>query len=583
MSNDERSRPDPAGRDPVGTDDANTEELDPRRWIVLVILLGAGFMDMLDVTIVNVAVPSMLRDLKAEYSQIEWVVAGYVIGFAALLVTGGRLGDIYGRKKLFLIGVAGFTLASLFCGIAVNPNMLIGARLAQGAMAGLMVPQVLAIVHVTFPADERGKVLGIWGSVLGFASVAGVIVGGLLVEGDVFGLEWRSIFLINLPVGLIALIAGWFVVGESHSPTAPKLDLLGMVLAVSGILLLIYPLIKGRDHGWPAWIFAMMAASAVVLALFVAYEHRRTRTVGSPLVVLGLFRARAFTTGMVGYLIFWISLGGFFLVWTLYLQMGLGWSPLHAGLTAAIFAVGAGAGSGLSVEVLTPRFGRKVLMAGALFNAAGFAWYALAADHYGPGISSWGMAGPLVLAGFGFGLVIAPIVDVILAGVDRHDAGSASGLLNTTQQVGWALGVALVGVLFFAQLEHDSGRGVDEVTPALSRQLSAAGVPKQNQEQILAGFRACVRDRSEANDPTVVPASCRPGPGQPSAVVQALTESGAKANAHNFSRGFSIALWYGIGILIIVFFAMFGLPRRARPRDLDAELPVHEPVDAAGR
>lgn len=582
MPHDKRGHPDAAGQGPAGTNNEDPQGLDPRRWLALVILVGAGFMDMLDVTIVNVAVPSMLRDLKAEYSQIEWVVAGYVIGFAALLVTGGRLGDIFGRKKLFLIGVAGFTIASLLCGIAVNPNMLIGARLFQGAMAGLMVPQVLAIVHVTFPAKERGKVLGIWGSTLGFASVAGVIIGGLLVQGDVFGLEWRTIFLLNLPIGLVALVAAWFVLRESRSLTAPKLDLIGMVLAVGGILLLVYPLIKGRDYGWPTWTFAMMVASVLVLGLFVAYELRRTRTVGSPLVVLGLFRRQAFTSGMIVYLIFWISLGGFFLVWTLYLQLGLGWTPLHAGLTAAIFAVGGGAGSGLSVEVLTPRFGRKVLMAGALLNAAGFAGYALAANHYGPGIGTWEMAGPLLVAGFGFGLVIAPIVDVILAGVHMHDAGSASGLLNTTQQVGWALGVALVGVLFFAQLDHDSGRGVDKATPAMSRQLDAAGVPAQNQEQILAGFRTCVQERSAAKDPTTVPASCRPRPGQPAELQQVLNTAGVNANAHNFSRTFAITLWYAIGILVVVFLGMFGLPRKARTGDLDAELPTYEPVDATG-
>ncbi|WP_243722440.1 MFS transporter [Actinomadura sp. 7K507] len=544
----------------------------PRRWLALVILLGAGFMDMLDVTIVNVAVPSMLRDLEAEYSQIEWVVAGYVIGFAGLLVTGGRLGDIFGRKKIFLLGVVGFTAASLFCGIAVNAEMLIAGRIAQGAMAGLMVPQVLAIIHVTFPPGERGKVLGIWGSVLGFASVAGVIVGGLLVEWDLFGLGWRAIFLINLPVGLAAVVAGYFVVQESRSLTAPKLDLVGMVLAVSGIALMIYPLIKGRDHGWPAWTFAMMVGSLLVLGLFTAYERRRTRTVGSPLVVLGLFRVQAFSTGMVAYLIFWISLGGFFLVWTFYMQLGLGWTALHAGMTAAIFAVGAGAGSGLSVELLTPRFGRKVLMAGALFNAAGFGWYAVAANHHGPEIGTWDMAGPLVLAGFGFGLVIAPIVDVILTGVDRHDAGSASGLLNTTQQVGWALGVALVGVLFFHQLDQDSARGVEKATPALTQQLTAAGVPAQEQSRILDGFRACVRERSAAGDPTHVPESCQPQPGAPAALQEAMASAGEEATAHNFSRTFSITLWYAVGILVLVFIGMFGLPRKARPRDFDAEV-----------
>lgn len=204
---------------------------DPRRWLALVVLLVAGFMDLLDATIVNVAIPTVMEDLDAEYAQVEWVVAGYVLGFAALLVTGGRLGDTYGRKRVFLIGVVGFTVASALCGVAVDAGMLIGGRFLQGAMAGLMVPQILAIAHVTFPAAERGKVLGIWGGVLGSASVAGLTLGGVLVEWDLFGLDWRLIFLVNLPVGVAAVVAAWFLVHESRSPAAPRLDPVGVVLA----------------------------------------------------------------------------------------------------------------------------------------------------------------------------------------------------------------------------------------------------------------------------------------------------------------------------------------------------------------
>ncbi|WP_205856171.1 MFS transporter, partial [Phytoactinopolyspora endophytica] len=197
------------------TDETST--LDRRRWLALVVVLVAGFMDLLDVTIVNVAIPSIMRDLGAEYSQIEWIVAGYVLAFAAVLITGGRLGDIFGRKRLFLVGVAGFTVASALCGVAGDPVMLIGGRFLQGAAAGLMVPQILAIIHVTFPRRERGKVLGLWGGVLGSASVAGLILGGVLVEWDVLGLGWRPIFLVNVPVGLAAMVAAWFVVRESRS------------------------------------------------------------------------------------------------------------------------------------------------------------------------------------------------------------------------------------------------------------------------------------------------------------------------------------------------------------------------------
>src|SRR5215475_6575620 len=347
MTDDTHSRTQMPGLDQAGADGTAPSALDPRRWAALVVILVAGVMDLLDVTIVNVAAPSILRDLQATYVQFEWVVSAYVLGFAALLITGGRLGDIFGRKRIFLIGVAGFTVASALCGLAVSPAMLIAARFFEGAMAGLMVPQILAIIHVTFPLQERGKVFGIWGGVLGSASVAGVVLGGVLVQWNLAGWQWRPIFLVNIPVGVAALAAAWFVGPESRSPAALRLDLPGMVLAITGVLMLVYPLTEGRSLGWPAWTFLLMAGSVIVMAVFVVWERWRTNTVGSPLVVLSLFRARAFTAGMTVWTIFWIALGGFFLVWTLYMQVGLGWTPLHAGLTAASFAVGAAAGAGL--------------------------------------------------------------------------------------------------------------------------------------------------------------------------------------------------------------------------------------------
>jgi EmrB/QacA subfamily drug resistance transporter len=550
---------------------------DRRRWLALVVVLVAAFMDLLDVTIVNVAVPSILRDLKAQYAEIEWIVVGYVLGFAAVLITGGRLGDIFGRKRLFLIGMGGFTIASALCGVANSPGLLIGARFLEGAMGGLMVPQILAIIHVTFSHEERGKVFGLYGGIAGSASVAGLIVGGLLLQWNLFGWEWRPIFLVNVPVGLAAMLAAWLLIRESRSATAPRLDLIGMALAVTGVLMLVYPLTEGRSLGWPVWTFLLLAGAGLLLGVFVTYERRRTRRVGSPLVVLSLFGARGFASGIAVYLIFWIAFGAFFLVWTLYMQVGLRWTPLHAGLTAASFAVGAGAGAGVSIQVLTPRFGRQVLMAGALLNAIGFGGYAWVSSHFGPAIDSWQMVVPLVITGIGFGLVVAPMIDLILTDVPVRDAGSASGLLNTTQQLGMALGVALVGVIFFAQLATDSGRGVDAVTASLHTQLTAAGIPFSSQDGLIAGFRACVRDRSAATDPTKIPASCQIGSAQQGPlpvdkVREVLTSAGEEANAHNFSRTFSITLGYTAGILIVVFLGLFALPRRVRARDLHAEL-----------
>lgn len=425
---------------------------DPRRWLALAVILFAGFMDLLDATIVNVAIPSMLKNLQAGYAQIEWIVAGYALGFSAVLIVAGRLGDIYGRKRLFLVGVAGFTLASALCGVAVSPGMLIATRLFQGAMAGTMIPQILSIIHATFPPQERRNAYGLFGAVVGCASAAGLIIGGLLVQWNLFGLHWRPVFLVNVPVGIAAVVAGWYLIRENKSATAPQLDVVGAVLASGATLLLAFPLTEGRAQGWPAWAFLLMAGAVAVLVILVRYERRRDATIGSPLVAPRLFRSPAFTLGIALLVIFSVSFAGFFFAWTLYLQVGLGWTPLHAGATAVSFALAAMVGSALSMAALTPKFGRRVLMAGAVLNAVGFAGYAILAVHYGQAISSWPMLAPLIIAGSGFGLVIAPIIDLILSDVPVGDAGSASGLLSAVQEFGNGFGVVLAGIVFFGYL-----------------------------------------------------------------------------------------------------------------------------------
>ncbi len=226
---------------------------DRRRWFALAIVMTAAFMDLVDVTIVNVAIPSIQRDAGASFSQIQWITAGYALAFAAGLITGGRLGDIHGRKRLFLVGIGGFTLASALCGFAANPEMLVASRILQGGMAAMMVPQVLSIVHATFPAHERGKVFGLFGAIVGLGAVSGPLLGALLTEWNLFGLEWRPIFLINLPVGIAGLILGSRFITESKAPRALKLDLVGVTLVTLGLLMLLYPLTRGDELGWPAW------------------------------------------------------------------------------------------------------------------------------------------------------------------------------------------------------------------------------------------------------------------------------------------------------------------------------------------
>lgn len=539
---------------------------DPRRWLAFAVVLVAGFVDLVDSTIVNVAVPSIQGDLHADYAQIEWVVAAYVLSFAALLILSGRLGDSYGRKRLFMIGMAGFTISSLCCGLSVNPGMLIAARFAQGATAGLMVTQILAILRVTFPRHERGKAVGIFGAVTGSSAVFGLALGGVIVQWDLFGWQWRTIFLINVPVGVAALIAAAIVVRDSRAPQRPKLDVIGMLLALAAVALLVYPLTEGRHLGWPAWTFAMVAGSIVLLAVFIVFERRRIATVGSALVEFGVFRSRSFSVGMGMWWLFWIASGGFFFAWTLFLQQGLGWTPLHAGLTAATFAVGVGIGAGNAPDKLVPKFGRNVLLAGGLINAAGLLTFAWMVWHYGPSLNSWQIIPVHVLSGIGFGLVVAPTLDLLLGQVSGRDAGTASGLLNTVQQLGLALGVALVGVVFFTLLGTGYSRGVDAVTPGLRTELKTLGVSAQAQDTILANFRTCLQERSASVDATVVPASCGVT-GTDGRTAAVLTEAGARANAENFSYAYGGVLLLASGILVIVSVGFLALPRHARMAD----------------
>ncbi|WP_329244227.1 MFS transporter [Streptomyces canus] len=438
-----------------GTPDAPPAAGDRRRWFALAIVMTAAFMDLVDVTIVNIAIPSIRQDAGASVSQIQWITAGYALAFAAGLITGGRLGDIHGRKRLFLVGIGGFTLASALCGFAANPEMLVASRILQGGMAAMMVPQVLSIVHATFPAHERGKVFGLFGAIVGLGAVSGPLLGALLTEWNLFGLEWRPIFLINLPVGIAGLVLGSRFITESKAPRALKLDLVGVALVVVGLLLLLYPLTRGEELDWPLWGYVSMAGAPLVFAALVAYERRKGARDGSPLVELSLFKVKSFAAGIAVQTVFGVGLGIFFLVWTLYMQTGLGWSPLRAGLTGVPFSIAVSTAAGLSVQQLVPRFGRKVLQAGALLMAVGVLLYLWEAERYGMGISSWQMALPLVVMGAGMGLIVAPLTDAVLSEVPREHAGSASGLINTVQQMGNALGLGLVSVVFFGVIGDD--------------------------------------------------------------------------------------------------------------------------------
>jgi EmrB/QacA subfamily drug resistance transporter len=419
-------------------------------------ILAVECMDLLDGTIVNVASPSIRADLHTSLSALQWIAGGYALAFAVGLVTGGRMGDIFGRRRLFLIGIAGFTLSSALCGLATSPGMLIAFRLVQGTFAAVMIPQGFGIIRQAFPPDELQKAFGLFGPVIGASAVLGPILGGALVDGNLFGTGWRMVFLVNVPVGVVAFGGSQRVLPESRAERRPTLDLGGAVLVSLAAALLVYPLIQGREAGWPAWTFVSIAASVLTLVAFVALERRRERAGVSPLVTPSLFRKRVFSAGLATVLVFFSGMIGLILVFTLYLQLGQGFSAIGAGVAFAPWALGVASGAGAGAGFLGPRLGRPTLHLGLAVMAAGLAAMLAVVHGGGDHVSAWALAGPEALAGVGMGAMLAPLFDFVLAGVDDDEVGSASGVLNALQQLAGAVGIAVIGTVFFS-LGHSHG------------------------------------------------------------------------------------------------------------------------------
>ena len=418
------------------------------RGLAMGVLIFASFMDLLDATIVNVALPSIRADLGASGAQLEWVVGGYLLTFAVLMITGGRLGDMFGRRLLFVTGVLGFTLGSLAACVAPTIGVLLAARVVQGAGAALMVPQVLSSVQALYRPRERAAVFGVIGAVSGLSAVIGPVVGGWLVSSDAFGVGWRSIFLINVPIGFALVVLALRWVPDTRSDHPVHLDPVGLVLATVGLLGVVYALVEGRQQDWAPWIWATGAAGLAVLALFVAQQVRRERRTGSALLPMRLFSDRGFSAGLVTQGTFQGSLAGFALVLTIYVQTGLGWSAIHAGLTLLPFSLGAFVGTAISVP-LGMKLGKVVMVTGALLQSSATVWVLAIVHSQGDGLSTWPLAPALAVSGIGLGLLVVPLVDVALATIPTSEAGAASGTYGTVQQVGAALGVAITGTVFF--------------------------------------------------------------------------------------------------------------------------------------
>jgi EmrB/QacA subfamily drug resistance transporter len=419
-------------------------------------MIAAVTMDLIDLTIVNVALPTIRADLKASPSQLEWVISAYMLSFAALLIIAGSFGDLLGRRRIFLAGIAVFGAASLAAGLAQRPLELIAARVVQGAAAAAMTPQLLATFRAIFTHEERGKAFGIYGATLGFASAVGLIAGGVLTDADLFGWGWRTVFLVNLPIALATFVLAVRAVPETRDPQAGRPDLIGALLLSASLVAIAYPLVEGRSHGWPAWGWLLLAAGVAGLVALGLIEQRRTHTRVAPLLRPSLLRIPAFSAGLAVMAAFAAGLQGFFLILAVWLQTGIGFSPLGAGLTALAFSIGSFALAALAVP-LARRYGRIVLFGGGVLMALGALAVRIGASHVDGPTDFWPIVPGLAIAGIGLSLQIIPLANVVLAAVPREVAGGAGGTFSTMQQIGGALGIAIVGTVFFDRVAAGGG------------------------------------------------------------------------------------------------------------------------------
>lgn len=422
------------------------------RLLATIVILLAAAMDLLDTTIVNIAIPTIQHSLHAGYNLMQWVLVGYTLTFAVMLISGGRLGDIFGYKKLFMIGVGSFGVVSLLCGLAPNIGMLIAFRVLQGACAALMVPQATSLIQLMYKPKERGSVMGLFGAIGGLSAILGPLIGGALLHANIAGLGWRTLFFVNIIVAILALVAGHYLLPGGKSPHPLHLDIGGTVLITTALALFVLPLIEGRELHWPLWSFVMLAASVPLFIAFLLYERYKSRQGHTSIVEFSLFKQPTFTRGLWLNILFEMILGGLLLAFTLVLQQGLEFSALKAALTTIPMIVGIVIGVAVLGEPLIPKIGRYVVTLGGAILVVGVAATAMVFNHYGLAIHAWQFAPSLFVQGLGMGLVTGPLFAITLQHVDSAHAGSASGILESVEQLGSVLGVVLLGGIFFGQI-----------------------------------------------------------------------------------------------------------------------------------
>ncbi|MFD8002641.1 MFS transporter [Streptomyces mirabilis] len=521
-------------------------------WAILITLSLGFFMTLLDLTIVNIAIPDMGQDLDASLDEILWVVNAYTLALAVLMITAGRLGDLRGKRNLFLAGVALFTLASLACGLAQNPAQLIAFRAVQGLGAALLMPQTLSIIAEVFPADRRGAAMGIWGVVAGVSGALGPIIGGALITH----LDWRWIFFVNLPLGVVVLGLAAAVIPGSRRTVRHRFDTLGVLLASGTLFCLAFGLTEGQRYDWNAWIWSLFGAAALLFAAFLG--HERGQQGDDPLVPFSLFKDRNFT--LINFVGVTVSFGvvGMFLPLTIYLQSVLGFSALKSGLVLLPLALGSFVTAG-PAGVLADKIGGKfILMTGLLAWTAALVWIVGAAEVG----SSWtAVAFPLFLAGLGAGCTFAPMATEVMRNVPAKLAGAASGVNNALRQVGSVLAGAVVGAVLQAQLAS-----------------SLTDQARQRAGQLPAAYRdGFVDGFSQAGTDVNARQAARLPEGVPHDIADRMRALGAQVFGHGFVHAMGPAVLVSAAVLLTGALTCLAVRRHRGPSANPHALPVYEP------
>ena len=419
------------------------------RWLVLTVVLVAEIMDLFDATIVNVAGPTLAEKLSASNTDLQWVIGGYALALGSGLILGGRLGDRFGRRNMFLFGLAGFTLASLLCAIAPNVAALIIFRFIQGFLGAMLLPQGFGLIRESFPPKEFGKAFAAYGPAFGLGGIIGPVLGGFLIEANLAGLGWRAVFLVNLPIGIISYFLAAKYLPKNVADKSVKIDLLGALLVIVASGLLVYPLIKGQEAGWPLWTYLMLAGSLVTFGIFAWTENHTKKRGGTPLIDASIFQKRAYTMGLAGLGLYFAGFTGVYLILSLFLQFGEHFTSAEAGLGNIPIALGSAIGGTISGAYLADKIGgRYTLQIGAFVQLVGVGLMWMAVPTLA-NFSIWQMVPALVVSGIGTGLIAAPIFDTVLTTVEPNQSGSASGVLSAVQSVMSSVGVAIFGTVFF--------------------------------------------------------------------------------------------------------------------------------------